>query len=72
MQIVNSTMNDLNEILRLYDLAIGYQKTKSDKYWQGFDVQLIKKEIENGSYWKIVTNGIIVCIFSTTREDAII
>jgi hypothetical protein len=72
MQILNSTIKDLNEILRLYDLAIAYQKTKSDKYWKGFHEQLIKNEIENGSHWKIVANGIIVCIFSTTKEDAII
>src|SRR5690349_14738041 len=72
MEILNSTITDLNEILRLYDLAIAYQKTKSDKYWQGFDEHLIKKEIENGCHWKIVDNGIIVCIFSTTNNDAII
>ena len=46
MQITNSTQNDIDTILGLYEAAVAYQKTKFYKHWQGFDQQLIEKEID--------------------------
>ena len=66
MKFINSKIEDIDEILRLYDLAIEFQKTKFDKSWLPFDKNLIIKEIEEKRHWKIVIENVIACIFSIT------
>jgi ribosomal protein S18 acetylase RimI-like enzyme len=72
MQILNSTIEDIDAIFSLYDAAISFQKTKFDKYWQGFERSLIEKEIEENRQWKIVVDEKIACIFAITYEDELI
>jgi len=72
MQIVNSTKDDIGTIFNFYDAAIAFQKTKFNRHWQGFDPQLIEKEINENRQFKIVVDDIIVCIFAITFNDAII
>jgi GNAT superfamily N-acetyltransferase len=71
-KILNSTIEDIDVIFKLYDEAIVYQKTKFDKHWQGFERTLIETEINEKRQWKIVINGNIACIFAITYEDELI
>lgn len=72
MEIVNSKFEDFDEIFRLYDLAIEFQKTKFDKSWLPFDREMIKREIAEKRHWKILIDEKIACIFSITFDDPLI
>lgn len=72
MKIINSTKDDLNAIFNLYDAAIAYQKKVFHKHWQGFDVSLVEKEINEYRQYKIVEGDTIVCIFAIAFSDAYI
>lgn len=72
MQIINSTTSDIETIFKFYDAAIAFQKTKFYKHWQGFDRCLIEQEIKESRQYKIVVDGVVVCIFVVTFNDAII
>jgi ribosomal protein S18 acetylase RimI-like enzyme len=72
MEFLNSTPEDLDEILRLYDAAIEFQKTKFDKTWLPFDRAMIDREIAEKRHWKIVIDDRIACIFSIAFEDPFI
>jgi len=72
MEFLNSTQTDFDEIFRLYDAAIEFQKTKFDKSWLPFDRAMIKREIAEKRNWKILIDNKIACIFSITFEDPFI
>jgi RimJ/RimL family protein N-acetyltransferase len=72
MLILNSSLKDVTNIFRLYNLATEYQKSKSNYHWQPFDAQLIETEIKEHRHWKIVKDDTIVCIFSTSTDDSLI
>lgn len=69
IQIVNSTIQDLTTIFEFYDMAIAHQKQVSNMYWQSFDLDLVKKEIEENRQYKILVNGQIAAIFIVTFND---
>ncbi|MGI8580953.1 MAG: hypothetical protein ACR2KX_02075 [Chitinophagaceae bacterium] len=52
MVIQNSTINDIDEIFRLYKAATDLQKTKPIVHWQKFERTLIKKEINENTNGK--------------------
>ena len=72
MKFLNSAIEDFDEIFRLYDLAIEFQKTKFDKSWMPFDREMIEREIEEKRHWKILIDEKIACIFSITFDDPLI
>ncbi|MGZ3751005.1 MAG: GNAT family N-acetyltransferase [Mucilaginibacter sp.] len=72
MEIANSTLQDIGTILRLYDEGTKYQKKVAEKHWQGFDKDLIEKEIQEKQQWKILVDGHIACVFSTRFSDPLI
>jgi ribosomal protein S18 acetylase RimI-like enzyme len=72
MQIINSNIADINTIFTFYDFAIAYQKTKFNKHWQGFDVDLVKTEISENRQWKIMIDDVVVAVFAITFNDPII
>jgi ribosomal protein S18 acetylase RimI-like enzyme len=72
MQIINSSISDIDTIFTFYDYAIAYQKTKFNKHWQGFDLDLVKTEILEKRQWKIIKAGIVVAVFAVTFNDPII
>lgn len=72
MHILNSTLDDLDTIISLYDDAIEHQKKVFTKYWQPFDRKMIETEIGEKRQWKIVIDKQIVCIFALTYNDPII
>ena len=72
MTILNSTPDDLEAILSLYNTAIDYQKKVFHRHWQGFDRKMIELEIQENRQWKLVVNHEIVCIFAITFNDPLI
>lgn len=72
MEFLNSKTKDFDEIFRLYDLAIEFQKTKFDKTWLPFDRAMIEKEIAEKRHWKILIDAQIACIFSIAFDDPLI
>ncbi len=72
MEFLNSTNEDLEEIFRLYDLAIEFQKTKFDKFWLPFERQFIEREITEKRHWKITIDEEIACVFSINFDDSLI
>ena len=72
MEILNSTIDDLDTIFGLYDAAIEHQKMVSNMHWLPFDREMVTKEIEEGRQWKILAEGEIACIFLTAYSDAAI
>lgn len=64
-----STIIDIDSIFHFYDMAVEYQKTKFNKHWQGFEINLVKQEIAEGRQWKIVIDNEIACVFAITYED---
>ncbi len=70
MEIKNSTLADLDEIFRLYELATELQSTKQDVVvWPRFDRNMVLSEIEEDNQWKIIIDGKIACIWATAFED---
>jgi ribosomal protein S18 acetylase RimI-like enzyme len=72
MQIINSTRDDIDTIIGLYEAAVVYQKIKFHKHWQAFDLKLIEKEIDENRQLKIVVDDTIACIFAVSFKDAVI
>lgn len=69
MLIINSELNDIETILKLYDDGTEFQKTKFHKHWPKFDLSLIQTEIKEGQLLKIIEDNNIVCIFSIADND---
>lgn len=72
MQITECTPEDFKAVFDLYDKAVEFQKTKSDKHWQNFDESLIEKEISENRLWKIIEKEDIACIFTIAHSDPLI
>ncbi|MCF6288924.1 MAG: GNAT family N-acetyltransferase [Proteobacteria bacterium] len=72
MNIENSTINDIEEIFRLYKIATDYQKTKYIVHWPKFDRTLIETELDENRQWKMVIDNTIACIWAITFSDPLI
>jgi GNAT superfamily N-acetyltransferase len=70
MEIINSTLQDIDELFRLYDEGTAYQKTRAAKHWQGFDRDMVIQEIAEKRQWKIIVDGEIACVFCIAFNDA--
>ncbi len=69
MKIVNSTMEDIEEIFRLYRIASNYMKERFFVSWPEFDRGMVEKEISENRQWKLVSGTDTVCIWATTFND---
>ncbi len=72
MEIKNSTIADIDEIFRLYDIAINYQKLKGAVPWAGLTRSLVEKEISEKRQWKLIIDNSIACVWVTTFTDPLI
>ena len=71
MQIENSTIEDIDNIFRLYKMASAYQKAKQTVVvWPEFDRQLVVTEIAENRQWKLIIDGDIACVWVITFSDA--
>jgi len=69
MAIQNCTINDLHDILALYQNARDLQKERNSVVWPSFSEEFLLNEIGEGRQWKIVNDGIILCNWAITFED---
>ncbi|GGX27971.1 GNAT family N-acetyltransferase [Aquimarina muelleri] len=69
--ITNSTINDIDEIFRLYEIASVYQKAKQKVVvWPAFERKMVEKEIQENRQWKLLLDNKIACVWATTFSDA--
>jgi ribosomal protein S18 acetylase RimI-like enzyme len=71
-KIVNTTKEDLDKILWLFEQAMDLQGKNGYKVWSGIDKIALEKDIENGLQYKIVKDNDILCIFSIQHNDPFI
>src|SRR5437763_7938344 len=69
LKIKNSTLNDTDTILELYDAAIQFQTKKRMVIWPKFERSFVEKEIQEQRQWKLVTGNEIVCVWAITFND---
>lgn len=72
MVITNSSHDDLDMILRLYDSARTLMRSKGQVTWPLFDQEMITREIDQGHQWKLMVEDEIACIWATTFSDPLI
>lgn len=72
MKIHNSTIDDIDEILRLYKAASSLQKAKGVVPWPEFDRKSIEIVIAANRQWKIEIDNNIAGIWTTTFSDPLI
>ncbi len=72
MEILQSTSEDIDAILYLYEDATAYQRTVGKKSWKGFDRALVEKEINEKRHFKIVDEGELACTFLIAFNNPII
>lgn len=70
--IVNTTKEDLDKILQLFEQAMDLQGKNGYKVWSDIDKIALEKDIENKLQFKIVRGNDIVCIFSIQHNDPFI
>lgn len=70
MKIKNCTINDIDEIFRLYKIASNYQKAKKKVVvWPNFKRELVEKEIKENRQWKMIIDDEISCVWAITFDD---
>ena len=69
--IINSNLNDIPEIFKLYKLATEFQKLKfPDNQWPEFDKELISTEVLENRQFKLIIDNEIACVWAITFSDA--
>ena len=71
-KIINTTKHDLEFIYSLFEEAIAYQKRKNYPVWNGFDKDVLIKDVANKQQYKIVIDNKIACVFSVCKSDPVI
>ena len=72
MEILNSSIEDIDFILDLYMSAAAYQKERFISHWPEFEREMIINEIVEKRQWKMIIDGEVVCIWATTFSDPLI
>ena len=68
-KIENCIINDIDEILSLYESARDLQTKKEMVVWPIFEKTFIEKEIKEQRQWKLLIDNIIVCNWAITFSD---
>ena len=72
IKVLNTTRDDLDIILWLFQQAISLQGKNGYKVWEGIDKTALLKDIDNGLQYKIVKDDHVLCIFSIQYNDPFI
>jgi ribosomal protein S18 acetylase RimI-like enzyme len=72
IKIVNTTKDDLDTVLWLFEQAMDLQGKNGYKVWEGIDKIALEKDIKEGLQYKIVKDNDILCIFSVQYNDPFI
>ncbi|MFI8606214.1 GNAT family N-acetyltransferase [Cellulophaga baltica] len=71
MQITTSSIQDIDEIFRLYKIASDYQKEKKKVVvWPDFKRALVETEIAEKRQWKLIVDDEVACLWAITFSDA--
>jgi ribosomal protein S18 acetylase RimI-like enzyme len=69
IQIVNTTKEDWEIVIQLFEQALKLQGVNSYKVWDSIDLNVLEKEMLNKLQYKIVRDDAILCIFSVQFKD---
>ncbi len=69
MDITLCTIDDVTQILNLYEQARSFQRQKKMVVWPPFDSSIIQMEIQEQRQYKIEIDGEIACNWTITYED---
>ncbi len=70
MEIKNCTIDDIDEIFKLYKIASDYQRAKKTVVvWPKFKRSLVETEVKENRQWKIVIDGETACVWAITFQD---
>ena len=72
IKITNTTKDDLDTVLWLFEEAMDLQGKNGYKVWEGIDKIALEKDIEEGLQYKIVKDYDMLCIFSIQHSDPFI
>ena len=67
-KIINTTKQDLRFIYSLFEEAIAYQQRKNYPVWNGFDKDVLIKDVANKQQYKIVIDNQITCVFTVSQN----
>jgi ribosomal protein S18 acetylase RimI-like enzyme len=70
LHILNSTVEDIPEIFRLYRLASAHQRSKKTVVvWPEFSEDMVRREVLEMRQWKIMIGEQIACVWAITFSD---
>ena len=69
IKIVNTTIDDLDQVMQLFQKAIELQGKNGYKVWEEIDKAGLEKDINSQLQYKIVQNDDILCVFSVQFND---
>tara|TARA_B110000503_G_scaffold30166_1_gene48800 strand:- start:1986 stop:2504 length:519 start_codon:yes stop_codon:yes gene_type:complete len=70
MQIVNTTIKDIDQIYSLYKFAQAYQQEKKIVVvWPDFKREMVEIEITENRQFKMLINNEVACIWTITYND---
>ena len=69
MEILNSTIADIDKIFDLYRMAAQYMKERFPVHFPEFNRNMVIKEIEEARQWKMLMDGELACIWAITWSD---
>lgn len=72
MEIIKSQTNDIDAIFELYDAATAFQAEVGTNTWQGFEREMVEKEITEERHFIIKDENQISATFVLTFSDPII
>ncbi len=72
LQISNTTLQDLDRVLWLFEEAINMQSNNGYKVWESIDKESLQQDIKKGLQYKITIDADILCIFSIQYNDPFI
>lgn len=71
-RIINTTKDDLVEVIWIFQKAIELQGKNDYKVWNNIDKEALEKDIENQLQYKVMLNNEIICVFSIQFSDPFI
>lgn len=72
LEIQNTQLADLQQILELFDHSIAYQESKGYPTWRNYDKDAIRKDIADKNQYKGIIESKVAIVFSVRYADKII
>ena len=71
MTIKNSSISDIDEIFKQYQLASKYQESKKNVIvWPSFERKMVENEIAKKRQFKLLIDGEIACVWAIAFSDS--